>query len=133
MKAQGLENMCNRWEQTFTDEENKNFILSYKFTKSLSDYDDPEFEDDDILYLQNSGSMDIVWVQKYYSKWDQLTNVDGYPNIYMWIKSECDDRIKCIFALHSEKGILSDSNISNKIDNIQEDCHIYFTECIEDA
>lgn len=79
----------------------------------------------DNLYLQNSGSIDILWV-KPKNKFCQLCEVNGYPNIYKWISD--DD--KFMFVLHIKNGMLSDENISNKINIIQESCYITFTECI---
>ena len=41
-----------------------------------------------------------------------------------------DDDDKLMFVLHIKNGFLSDENISNKINNMQENCHIIFTECV---
>ena len=83
------------------------------------------FKEGDNLYLQNSGSIDIVCV-KPINKFCQLCEVDSYPNIYKWV----NDDDKCIFALHIKNDMLSDENVSKEINIIQTSCHITFTECI---
>ena len=145
MKLKQLENMCNKWETNVA--EDGTFTLSFKYKKNVCycdnsdyihiiDYNNYEcyncgtpkismFKEGDNLYLQNSGSIDIVCV-KPTNAFCQLCEVDGYPNIYKWV----NDDDKCIFALHIKNGMLSDENIYNEIDIIQESCHITFTECI---
>lgn len=146
MKLNNLENMCNKWEKN--NVENGTFTLSFKYKKNicccdnsqyinLVDYDNyecyncgtpktPFFEEGENLYLQNSGSIDIVCV-KPICKFCQICEVDGYPNIYKWINSRND---KYIFALHIKNNMLSDEDVSKEIDIIQKSCCITFTECI---
>jgi len=110
MKINKLENKCNKWEKNVEDG---------KFTFSF-------FEEDKKLYLQNSGTQDVVWVKPIKYDWCQLCEVNGYPNVYQWI----DIDKKYIFALHINNGMLSDKDISKEINIIQEKCHIIFTECV---
>lgn len=144
MKSNNLENMCNKWE--INTAEDGTFTLSFIFAKYCNcdnsintcciDYDEYEcyncgtsktsIKHGDKVYLQNSGSMDIVCV-KPEPEFCQLCEVDGYPNIYKWVN---DEKNKCIFALHIENDMLSDGNISDQIDKIQSSCHITFTENI---
>ena len=145
MKFNKLENMCNKWEKNVS--EDGTFTLSFRYNKNVCDcdnsqyihiidYDDYEcyncgirktsfFKEGDNLYLQNSGSSDIVCV-KPINKFCKLCEVNGYQNVYKWI----NDDDKLMFALHIENSMLSDKNISNKINVIQENCHITFTECV---
>lgn len=150
MKLEKLEHMCNKWEQHVS--EDGTFTLSYKHDKLVFEcdcdhsqdihvfgYDNSmcfncnrpkktHFKDGERLYLQNSGSIDIVCV-KPTNHFCQLCEVDGYPNVYKWT-SDSFEYDKLIFALHVKDGMLSDENISDNIDSIQEQCHILFTECI---
>ncbi len=145
MKFNKLENMCNKWEKNVS--EDGTFTLSFRYIKHecdcdnsqnihLIDYVDYEcyncgipkqslFKEGDNLYLQNSGSMDIVCV-KPTNKFCQLCQVDGYPNVYKWI----NDDEKFMFALHINNGMLSDEDISNEINIIHENCCITFTEYV---
>ena len=145
MKAKKLEYMCNKWQKNILD--NGNFTLSYKYKKEtcncdnssytcLDDYDNyecyncgryksKEYEEDTNLYLQNSGSIDIVWTKPYPS-FCELCEVNEFPNIYKWI----NDTDKAIFALHIKNDMLSDDNIINEISNMKKLCHIKFNEYI---
>lgn len=144
MKLNNLENMCNKWEKNIS--EDGTFTLSFRYNKPVCDcdnsqyihiidYDDYEcyncgisktsLKEGDNLYLQNSGSLDIVCV-KPINNFCQLCEVNGYPNIYKWV----NNNNKCIFALHIKNNMLSDENVSNEINIIQQNCHITFTECI---
>lgn len=145
MKLHKLENMCNKWEKNVS--EDGTFTLSFRYNNSACDcdnsqyihtinYDDYEcyncgtsktshFKQGENLYLQNSGNIDIVCV-KPINKWCKLCEVNGYPNVYKWIS----DNDKLMFVLHVKNGMLSDENISNKINIIQENCHITFTEYV---
>lgn len=144
MKLKKLENMCNKWEKNIS--EDGTFTLSFRYNKPVCDcdnsqyihiidYDDYEcyncgirktsLKEGDNLYLQNSGSIDIVCV-KPINNFCQLCEVNGYPNIYKWV----NNNNKRIFALHIKNNMLSDEDVSNEINIIQQNCHIIFTECI---
>lgn len=131
MKLNKLEHLCNRWEKI--DNKNGTFTLSFKYNSqypSMTIYNgatrEASFNNGDILYLQNSGSIDIVCVKPIINEYCQLCLVDKYPNIYKWINN--DDKL--IFALHIKDDLLSDENVADEIDNIQENCHITFTDHI---
>ena len=155
MKLNKLENMCNKWEKNVS--EYGTFTLSFRYNKpvchcdkssqhsnyiNLIDYVEYEcyncgipktsfFKEGENLYLQNSGSIDIVCVKPIYKlcevkDYPILCEVNGYPNVYKWVND--DDNL--MFALHIKNGMLSDENISDKINIIQENCHITFTECV---
>lgn len=68
----------------------------------------------DNLYLQNSGNMDIVWVNLDH-KFCRICEVDGYPNVYKWVNAHDG---KDVFALHIKNNTLSDENVN--IDIIKE-------------
>lgn len=145
MKLKNLENICNKWEKNIADD--GTFTLSFRYEKpicdcdnssyiNIIDYDNYEcyncgtsktqrFKEGDNLYLQNSGNIDILCVEPS-NKYCQLCLVDGYPNIYKWASNDKN----CIFALHIKNGMLSDENISNKLNIMQECCHIIFAEYI---
>jgi len=145
MKLNNLESMCNRWEKNIY--EDGTFTLSFKYKKHICDCDNspyiqlenydkyecyncgkmkmPIFKEDDILYLQNSGHMDIVCVKPVNRLFCKLCEVDNYPNIYKWINDN-----NTIFALHIKNNMLSDADVSKEINIIQNDCHITFTEYI---
>ena len=145
MKSNKLENMCNKWEKNVS--EDGTFTLSFRYNKPICDCDNSQyihiidyddyvcyncgthksslFKEDDNLYLQNSGSLDIVCV-KPINKFCQLCEVNGYPNVYKWISN----KDTCIFALHIKNGILSDENVSDEINIMHENYHITFTECV---
>lgn len=145
MKLHKLENTCNKWEKNVS--EDGTFTLSFRYNKpvcdcdnsqyiNIIDYNDYEcyncgtpktsyFKEGENLYLQNSGCIDIVCV-KPINEFCQLCEVNSYPNVYKWISD--DDKL--MFALHIKNGMLSDKNISNEINIIQENCHITFTECV---
>jgi hypothetical protein len=144
MKLNKLENMCNKWEKNIS--EDGTFTLSFRYNKPVCDcdnsqyihiidYDDYEcyncgisktsLKEGDNLYLQNSCSIDIVCV-KPINNFCQLCEVNGYPNIYKWV----NNNNKRIFALHIKNNMLSDEDVSNEINIIQQNCHITFTECI---
>ncbi len=145
MKLNSKENMCNKWEKN--DNKDGTFTLSFKYEKDacgcdnsqyiyLKDYNDFEcyqcgkhkiqkFKEGDNLYLQNSGSMDIICV-KPIENYCKMCEIKGYPNIYKWFQQ--DDTL--IFALHIKHNMLSDENVSKEINFIKEYCHIEFTECV---
>jgi Zn finger protein HypA/HybF involved in hydrogenase expression len=147
MKSNNLENMCNKWEKFVS--EDGTFTLSFRYKKPVCDCDNSQYiyyddyanyecyncgtrktsfkdvKEGDNLYLQNSGSIDIVCV-KPINNCCQLCEINGYPNVYKWISY--DDNL--MFALHIQNGMLSDEDISNKINIIQENCHIIFTEYV---
>lgn len=144
MKLNKLENMCNKWEKNIS--EDGTFTLSFRYNKPVCDcdnsqyihiidYDDYEcyncgisktsLKEGDNLYLQNSGSIDIVCV-KPINNFCQLCEVNSYPNIYKWV----NNNNKRIFALHIKNNMLSDEDVLNEINIIQQNCHITFTECI---
>lgn len=122
MKLKLKENMCNRWEKN--DNEDGTFTLSFKYKKEECSCDNSQYIDNECykcgrhkiqpfkeranLYLQNSGSIDIVCV-KPINKYCTMCDVEGYPNIYKWVQP--DDTL--IFALHIEDNMLSDANVSN--------------------
>lgn len=146
MKSKKLENMCNKWEKNVS--EDGTFTLSFIYNNPICDCDNSQyihnidyddyvcyncgthksslFKENDNLYLQNSGSIDIVWV-KPTNAFCQLCEVNDYPNVYKWISNKDD---KCIFALHIKNGMLSDENVSDEIHIMQENYHITFTECV---
>lgn len=142
MKHNNLENMCNRWEKNDLDD--GTFTLSFKYKKNLcncdntkyiylEDYNDYEcyncgrkqkFKENDDLYLQNSGNIDIVcaWPMKKL-QFCKMCQVDGYIK---WISNNNDQ----IFALHVYDDMLSDADISNKIDIVKDFCSVIFTDYI---
>ena len=144
MKLNNQQNMCNKWEKI--DTEDGKFTLSFKYKKHqcscdnsqyiyLEDYYNfecyncgigktPNFKEGDNLYLQNSSNIDILCVNPI-NKYCQICEVDGYPNIYKWINDDYDN---LIFTLHVKDNLLSDADISEEINTIQESCHIVFTE-----
>jgi hypothetical protein len=154
IKANKLEYMCDKWIKN--DYDNGNFTLSYKYMKKscdcdnsnnehLDDYDLYDLykcyncgvlktntlnfiEDGVDLYLQNSGSRDIVCV-KDKERYCQLCTIENYPNIYKWFNEDLDYN-KYIFALHVKDGYLSDSNIAGNIDSNIESCYITFVDSI---
>ncbi len=145
MKLNSQENMCNKWKKN--DNEDGTFTLSFKHEKDactcdnsqytyLEDYNDFECyecgehkirnpKEGGNLYLQNSGSMDILCV-KPTENYCNLCEVKGYPNIYKWFQH--DDTF--MFVLHVKNKMLSDENVSNEINSMKEYCHLEFTECI---
>jgi hypothetical protein len=153
MKLNSQEYICNKWEKN--DNDDGTFTLSFKeydeFTcdcdnsqyVDVEDYNDYDcyncgrfkmsrFKERETLYLQNSGSMDIVWVkplEAYFTREENFTicEVEGYPNIYKWSREDRDED-KPIFALHVKNNMLSDENIVSNINSIKEYCYIEFTE-----
>ena len=147
MKSNNKDCECNKWEKN--DFGNGTFTLSFKYTKYVCNCGDlhnlhlencecevcyicrrrkTAFKEGDVLYLQNSGSMDIVCVNTT-PLYCQLTEVAGYPDIYKWVND--DERVKnLIFALHIEDNRLSDADVSKKIDTIKESCEITFTDSV---
>ena len=133
IKQNGLENICNRWEKL--DTMNGTFRLSFVPVRCncdnsqyvhYDDYNDYECYHCGItkwserLYLQNSGSLDILCADKY-NDFCELCEVTNYPNTYKWHK---DDNL---YVLHiSDKRVLSDKYIEN-IDN---SCHITFVDSL---
>lgn len=145
MKLNNLEYMCDKWEKNDTDD--GTFTLSYKhylkkecncnYTYNRDDYDTDVcfgctnrtstiFKVGEDLYLQNSGSMDIVCVNPN-SRYCQMCEVDNYPHIYKWINRSY---LELIFALHIKDDMLSDEDISEKINVMKESCCIIFTNCL---
>jgi len=158
MKSKQLEAMCNKWEKRECGD--GNFTLSFRYTKhtctcdcdnnnssyvDLPDYHTYEcyhcgipktsaFKEGDNLYLQNSGHMDIVCVKSNPNPnplFCQLSQVDGYPNVYQWAnKDTINNTIKDdarIYALHINNNRLSDENVVKEINVIKDSCHITFT------
>lgn len=147
MKLNAKDNMCNKWEKN--DNEDGTFTLSFKYEKELcscdnsqyvdlNDYTDypcyecgrpkiQKFKEGDILYLQNSGSIDIVCV-KPIELYCKICGVEGHSNIYKWFQPDNDNTR--IFILHIKNNMLSDENVSKEIDLLKEYCHIEFMECI---
>lgn len=145
MKSNNLQNLCNKWEKNVSKD--GTFTLSFKYKKpicdcnnsqhvNMFDYDNYEcyncgtcktllFKEGDNLYLQNSGNIDVLCV-KPTNKFCKLCEVDGHPNVYKWISNDS----KLMFVLHIKNGILSDENILNEINIIQENCYTIFTECV---
>ena len=146
VKDNKLEYLCNKWQKNDTND-NK-FTLSYKYEKitcncdnsqytQLKDYNiyecyncgrekSQKFLENTDLYLQNSGSIDVVCVKPQQS-FCELCNVDNYQNVYKWTDTY-DENL--IFALHIENGMLSDRNVKDKIDNNKDLYQIIFTETI---
>jgi Zn finger protein HypA/HybF involved in hydrogenase expression len=152
MREENLEHLCNKWEKNSTNNNNNKFTLSYKYKKiicncdnseytNLDDFSDyecyncgshksiTEYEDGTDLYLQNSGSIDIVCTKPKSIYSIKLIELETHPNIYKWINLNNN----YIFALHIEDNMLSDSNIIEKIQNNEnvDTCYITFTETIE--
>jgi hypothetical protein len=80
-----------------------------------------QFKEGDNLYLQNSGSIDIVCV-KQTKKYCDICEVKGYPNIYKWVQPDNT----FTFALHITNNQLSDAHVSES----KEYCHIEIAEVI---
>ena len=93
-----------------------------------------------MLYLQNSGYQDIVFVNNNVSLNSRLKEIEGQSNMYAWFNHSTEN----IYALHVEitddKTIdsimyLSDCNMKKTIDEKQniDSCHIIFTNDIENV
>lgn len=129
MKRNALENVCNKWEKM--DGVNGTFTLSFVYEKEVKDFNNCEnsCKEGDRLYLQNSGSIDIVYVNSRCEEYCKICEVEGYPNMYKWV--ETYDADTSIFALHvTTDNMLSDADVSEDIDDIQEYCHIEMVEYI---
>ena len=81
------------------------------------------FEEGTNLYLQNSGSLDIVWADLKVSQWNKLCEVKNYPHVYQWFRFD-ENKQPCIFALHDKNGALSDECVFNKLDELKDSFHI---------
>lgn len=147
IKQNNLEYMCNRWVKNNMN--NGVFTLSYKNYSNHCEYncDNSEYmnlhdfdsykcyncgikkefdEHHEILYLQNSGSLDIICVDKY-NQFCELCEVTNYPNVFKWNINNDD----VIHAIHiTETGNLSDKNVFNNIDAISKYSQITFIEHI---
>jgi len=158
MKECKMENLCNKWEKTEVND--GQFLLSYKYKKNTcdcdnstyttySDYDDYDcyrcgrlkvapFEDGTVLYLQNSGSIDIVCT-KPHSRWNEICQVEGHPNVYQWIPRDDDKYGPSAFVLHARNIAESTSRYLSDNDMIKElsanenidNCHIIFAESLK--
>lgn len=154
-----MEYKCNKWIKT--DNDDGTFLLSYKYKNQTCDCDNSmfdanlnslyecylckkfkfklNFKDGEMLYLQNSGCQDIVFVNNNVSLNARLKEIEGHPNMYSWVNHSTEN----IYALHvgiSDIGTvdshmyLSDYSMKNmdKNQNI-ESCHIIFTNDIENV
>lgn len=132
MKEQKLEYLCNQWVKT-TNKDNS-FHLSFTYSGDLID-DSCTLEHDIVLYLQNSGHMDIVISGERCEEFN-LCEDDEYPNVYRYVNT---NREEYKFALHCDKHgtrdiyRLSDNNVASELkkdkDFIQY-CHIQFMETL---
>lgn len=142
MKANQLEHRCDKWEKT--DNADGTFTVSFKYERRTCNCDHEQrssFKDDDLfecyncgiksqpwnegcrLYLQNSGNLDIVCV-KPSERFSKMCEVAGYPDIYKWVHPN----EALVFALHVKNNMLSDENVANALDTVQESCHLVFTD-----
>ena len=145
MKADKLEYLCDKWEKK--DTENNKFTLSYKYEKktclcdntayeNISDFELYDcyncgrlkkeiFENGIDLYLQNSGSQDIVWSDPN-NKFCEMCTVNNLKNAYQWFNED----YRGVFALHIENNMLSDMDISKEIQQNEnlDNTHIIFVE-----
>lgn len=158
MKKYNLEYKCNKWIKT--DNDDGTFLLSYKYKKQMCDCDNTMFDenlkslyecflckkiklnykDGEMLYLQNSGCQDIVFVNNNVSLNARLIEIEGNPNMYAW----ANNNTKNIYALHVEitddetidsNMYLSDCNMKKYIEEQKniDSCHIIFTNDIENV
>jgi hypothetical protein len=143
MKLNELEYKCNKWEKKYNND--GTFKLYFTPFKHMCDFDNSQYnmledfdkyecydcgvlkcEEEYDLYLQNSGTQDIVCARKN-KTFCNLCEVPGYPNIYKWT----DPDNSLIFALHcNDDNYLSDKNISENIDEIKDLCKISFVESL---
>ena len=148
IKQYNLESKCNKWMKT-NDNDGRMFVLSYEYKKQICDCDNSMFSehlnslydcylckklksnlhDGEMLYLQNSGTEDIVCVKQNVTLNCVLKEIDGHPNMYAWANHDENN----IHTLHVQKSnttfYLSDSN--GKVDEM--DCHMIFTNDIENV
>jgi hypothetical protein len=153
MKLNLMEEMCNKWEKT-ENKINKTFTLSYKLVNGivcgcdntpythLKDYNEYECYNCGIkkreqedgegeegegvpLYLQNSGTQDIVCVKPILNPWCHLCEIPGVPDAYKWA-TPTDGHL--IFALHIKNNMLSDEDVSDTLDSIFGYCQWILTE-----
>ena len=151
MKLNLMEEMCNQWEKT-ENELDGTFTLSFKHTQigiehgcdntpymHLNDYNVYECyncgikkteQEDKVgvgtpLYLQNSGTQDVVCVKPTLNPWCHLCEIPGVPDTYKWA-TPTDGHL--LFALHVKNNMLSDEDVSDKLDSIIGYCQWILTE-----
>jgi len=144
MKNENLEYMCNKWEKT-NYSSNSTFTLSFNYESHkcncdnsaytcMDDYDmfvcyncgiakSTTYANGTKLYLQNSGSIDIVCA-KPNSNNIALSELVHHPQVYAWHPVCCDNHL---YALHiTSGGHLSDAHEEEINDNY----HIVFADSV---